>query len=122
MTTPLDLPALDKLHAEAHPGTWSYDPTARETEGSPSFKDDQGRPVICGGPFLNMKHGELIVALVNAFPALSARLKLLEQTLRGVIEEKSDKRLEYFNNGDDDDWEEINNQIAWLERALGGEL
>lgn len=128
---PLDLPALDKLHASATAGEWL------------PCGDDRGG-CICGKIYhrereLQIVHpydedlphpqGEeakanalWIASIHNAFPALSARLKLLEQTLRGVIEEKRQSRDACLEDDDAIAADALLRQIAWLERALGGEL
>jgi hypothetical protein len=166
MTTPPDLTTLDALYAAATPGPWEFSGIELSSPGEP-----------------NPTHGQLeanaalIASLVNAFPALSARIReleaenaylrkiadvidsdesaamaklldapprvipalrellrktyvpievdgkdarieLLEETLRGIRQEKLEE-LDMSNAITRR--EHLTNQIAWIDRVLRGE-
>jgi hypothetical protein len=152
MTTDLDLPTLDRLHAEATPGDWlvyvehctDREQAKRECERlvdgtkgeSVDFymltTEEAVAPGVTGCGPMSRANAEWIATIHNTFPSLSARVKELEETLRGILQEKQ-KQRDLMQSGAIDkagtkageayEWAkgEIEREIAWLERVLRGE-
>lgn len=158
-TTPIDLPTLDRLHAEASAGPWRAgrsDMTSYDGNTGEAFKNVYGpeyekHPRTGADIPLTVARGESkrchanaawIATIHNAFPSLSARLKeleadlsrvlkdgnahtdrdesrirLLEETLRGILQEKQTELTNYRVPTSAD----LLKQIAWLEQVLRGD-
>jgi hypothetical protein len=147
MPTNLDLPTLDRLHAEASRTPWVATGIELSSVIDPATPSREQLE----------KNAAFIAAIVNAFPSLSARvreleadlsrvlkdgnahtdrdesrIRLLEETLRGILQEKQ-KQRDLMQSGAIDkagtkageayEWAkgEIEREIAWLEQVLRGE-
>lgn len=114
MSEPVDLDRLEALAAEATPGPWvrhTPDPATADEVGG-IFTKTSSVIDACGeegcGPILHKADAELIVALVNAAPALIAELRAAREVVGAVIaqaehdiEEDGDGETveEWFNPG-----------------------
>ena len=75
----VDLDELDRLRAEATPGEWKLLTIASADGISERLyaEDGASRIDLAHIPMVWPKHGRLIVALVNAYPAMAAELREL---------------------------------------------
>jgi hypothetical protein len=136
MTTDLDLPTLDRLHAEASRTPWVATGIELSSVTDPATPSREQLE----------KNAAFIAAIVNAFPSLSARvreleadlsrvlkdgnahtdrdesrIRLLEETLRGVLQEKQRHRDLVVEGPMPELADRLNTEIAWLEQVLRGE-
>ena len=77
----VDLDELDRLRAEATPGEWKLLTIASADGISERLYAEDGASAIdlAHIPMVWPKHGRLIVALVNAYPAMAAELRELRE-------------------------------------------
>ena len=89
----VDLDELDRLRAAATPGEWKVLTIASPDGISERLYAEDGASAIdlAHIPMPWPKHGRLIVALVNAYPALAAELR----ALRKVRDEVQQRNLRY---------------------------
>lgn len=112
MTTPIDLPTLDRLHAEASRTPWaiaaivntfpSLSARVKELEAENAIRTET-----------NAEQAAIIRAAIE-------REHLLTETLRGVLQEKQDELASYGRPGPSFTRDKTIQQIAWLERVLRG--
>lgn len=151
MTT-VPLPDLDKLHAETSAGEWRAGSVETDAVFAPCSDCMGPERVILrmNKSFPHEADAKWIASIHNTWPTISARLKeqdesvlelqeqvtalelernervtrmkLLEETLRGILQEKQTER--HFVTGpgvvEHTKREALDRQIAWLESVLGG--
>lgn len=98
MTRP-DLDALAALLDKATPRPWSY--TRRDDHDAPaSIAADSGQSAVAMCPRYGLsmfaRDAALIVAAVNALPALIARVRELEQWQRDMVEKAAENSLDGY--------------------------
>ncbi len=129
----MNLDELQALYEQATQGPWELEETEHDWEGDESLRIRAGIDLLMGNPWYypyvpdNAADWRLIVALINAFPALRAELLEARQLLReasGTIDDVCVKTDVYLGIGEAHDrvrkWEAAYSawEAKWTVKAM----